>query len=221
MNEEYSISEKSCKANVFESRPELTSDHFYCSECHRAVSISSKLSIWTTAIPVETPIGENSTDDIDILIKNAEFRVNCTTCGKKMYEIDEKMIPIIYTLNTHGYNTIGCCEGHISFKDTKYEFIHSPYLYLENKCGKIKTLAEEIYKFIESDESYKEKIAFVPSYDSHVRVNTVWLGLKDFKDLDDKKKNKDKLESETEIFFDFLFNLITNMITWQEEKLFD
>jgi hypothetical protein len=31
---------------------------------------------------------------------------------EQVYDIDEEMRPIIYTLNSKGYTTLGCCQGH-------------------------------------------------------------------------------------------------------------
>ena len=213
----------------FYHKNENTSRYYYCSSCNRIVELKHHVLPQIDAVELipdgKTPgeVSDQISNPIDILAREEMFKVTCHNCKEKMFPIDYSMINYIYDLRTHGYNTIGCCEGHIDYYGTEYEFVHAPYLYMVNRTGmKNKAvLAEKIFEFNELHSLLSKNIYFAPGFNNSVKLQTVYIGIKGFQDPDEKRKNAKNLPDMKELFIlDYLPELIPEMIKWDEQGVF-
>lgn len=94
---------------------------FMCPECFHI--IETNISITKTI---------NNANKICDFVTNNEYYGDCPNCKShvRLEEIDANMAQIINILNTKGYFTAFCCEGHIeqNIYDGKEEF-QTPYIY--------------------------------------------------------------------------------------------
>lgn len=169
---------------------------YICPKCFRSITTKIKRSI---DFYIDR---DQNTEDIDMIMSSNPVILSCEKCEAVMFECDPKFVDRIIKLNSYGFKTLYCCEGHIdtlgiinvSTMRPEYD-IATPYITFDYSVlsdKKIESLSIIMHKYTSEDKIFvaENDINAISVYPTGLNEDTCNLTLYEKEQAINEARNK-------------------------------